>query len=380
MNVLIAIDSFKGCLSSKELSDEINEAIKEVSSSFEVRKIAIADGGEGTKEALISQLNAKEVKLTVKNPIFENIEASYAILENHTALIEMASSSGLDLIPKDKQNPLKTSTFGLGQMIKDALDKSCNKFIIGIGGSATNDGGMGMLNALGFEFIDQNSNILAPCGESLSKVYRICSKNADERLKNCEFDIACDVDNPFYGKNGAAYVYAKQKGASESDIAFLDKGLEDFCELIKKDIKKDISKLSGAGAAGGLGGGFCAFLDAKLCSGTDIIFNLLGIETHISWADIIITGEGRLDFQTTMGKAPSAIAKLAKKQNKPVIALAGTFEDEAKKAHDCGVSAMFSIMDKPMTLEEAMDKNTAKKLIKKSSYEIFCLIKALKCL
>ena len=374
MKTLIAIDSFKGSLTSMELSDTIENGINEVSSDFLVRKIPITDGGDGMFETIVRSLRGEKIKLRIKNPVLKDINAEYGIVNKDTAIIEMAAASGLILIPEQLRNPLNTSTFGVGQMIEDAINKNCRNFIIGIGGSATNDGGIGMLSALGYKFYDSTGDELPPIGSSLNRIINIDSHNIINHLNDCSFQIACDVDNPLYGPNGAAHVYAKQKGASEEDILVLDQGLKNFSEIIKRELKIDISSEKGTGAAGGLGGGFKAFLNAELKPGIDLIFDLLKVEENVKWADIIITGEGKLDFQTIMGKAPIGVSILAKKYNKIVIALAGSVTDDAEKAHDYGMTAMFSIMDAPMTLEEAMEKSRAKKLVRKKVIEIFRLI------
>lgn len=377
MNILIAIDSFKGSLSTIELSNAIEQGIKEVSLDYCIKKTPIADGGEGTYQTLVDGLGGTLVEVNVKDPLFKNITSEYGILKDNTAVIEMASSSGLPLVPEHLQNPLNTTTYGVGEMIKDAIIKGCRNFIIGIGGSATNDGGIGMLNALGYQFLDQDNNELPAIGKSLPFIKSINDSNKLKILDECKFLIACDVDNPFYGPRGAAYVYGPQKGASEDDVIYLDNGLKSFAKVITNKYGVSIDNLSGAGAAGGLGGGFSAFLNATLKPGVDIIFEKLEIESLIKDADIIFTGEGRLDFQTVMGKAPIGVAKLAKKYDKTVIALAGSVTDEAYNAHDYGVTSMFSILDQPLTLNEAMDKERSYHLVKKSVNEIIRLINKL---
>lgn len=378
MNVLISIDSFKGSLTTNELSDAIEQGIREVSSDFVVKKIPIADGGEGTYKTLVDGLGGTTISLHVKGPLFEDVIAEYGILQDNTAIIEMAQSSGLPMVPINLRNPLNTSTFGVGEMINDAINRGCRTFIIGIGGSATNDGGIGMLAAMGYQFMDKDSNVLTPIGSSLNNISYIDYSNVRKELKECKFLIACDVDNPFYGPRGAANVYAKQKGATPEQIITLDQGLQNFATVIERELKIDVAHLQGSGAAGGLGGGFRAFLGGELRPGIEIIFEKLDLIHNIEWADIIITGEGRLDFQTVMGKAPIGVAKLAKEHNKIVIALAGNVQDDAISAHDHGITSMFSIIDSPMSLDEAMDTKNAKRLVKKSVKEIFNLINALK--
>ncbi len=378
MNILIAMDSFKGCLSTTELADIISKGIQDVSMDFKIEKIPIADGGEGTYKTLVKGIGGETVVTKVHGPLFNQIEAEYGILEDKTAIIEMAQSSGLPLVPEIFRNPMNTTTYGVGELIKDAIKKGSRNFIIGIGGSATNDAGIGMLNALGYEFKDVKGNTLQPNGSSLSKIHTVHTENVLSELEECRFLVACDVDNPLYGPNGAAHVYAKQKGASDLQVIDLDKGLENFGKIVKETRNIDITTIPGSGAAGGLGGGFIGFLNAKLESGSSIIFDKLNIESKIEQADIIITGEGKLDFQTVMGKAPMGIAQLAKKHNKIVIALAGSITEDAKKGHDFGITSMFSIIDSPMTLDHAMNKGNATRLLYNQTNELFRLIHKIK--
>ena len=295
-----------------------------------------------------------------------------------TAVIEMAQSSGLTLVPHNLRNPLNTTTYGVGEMIIDAISKGCKEFIIGIGGSATNDCGIGMLNALGYVFRDKFNQKLIPVGSELSKIKVIDASSVINELNNCNFLVACDVDNPLYGKLGAAHVYGKQKGASIENIENLDNGMRNFSNVIKIFNGKDISNIEGSGAAGGLGGGFIGLLNSTLSPGINIIFDKLNIVEEIKKADIIITGEGKLDFQTIMGKAPIGVAKIAKTFNIPVIALAGSVTEDAKKGHDFGITSMFSILDSPMDLEYAMEKENAKRLLYNKTNELFRLIEVLR--
>ncbi|WP_081982859.1 MULTISPECIES: glycerate kinase [unclassified Cetobacterium] len=376
MKVLVAIDSFKGSLSSLELGEAIEEGIKKVYIDAEVTKIPIADGGEGTVVSLVEGTNGEFVSLKVNNPLMEKIEARYGIMgDKKTAVIEMAEASGLTLVPIQKRNPMKTTTYGTGELIKNAIEKGCREFIIGIGGSATNDAGLGMLQALGYKFLDKDKVELGFGGEILSKVKYIDSSEAISELKKCKFLIACDVDNTFYGENGAAEIYSRQKGATEEMVKKLDKGLKHLAEVIKKEIKIDISNLSGAGAAGGLGGGLVAFLNGKLSPGIEIVLEKVGIENKIQDVDFVITGEGRLDNQTAMGKAPIGVAKIAKKFDVPVIAIAGGVTEDAWKTHEKGIDSFFSVINYPITLKEAMRKENAHKFVKSNIEEIFRLIK-----
>lgn len=375
MKVLVAIDSFKGSLSSFELGNEIENGIKKIYSDVEVLKLPIADGGEGTVDALVEGTNGKFVTLKVKNPLMREIEAKYGLMGDGTAVIEMAQASGLPLLSIEERNPLKATTFGTGEMIKDAISKGCREFILGIGGSATNDAGTGMLNALGYKFFDRDGIEIFGCGENLSKIAKIDSSCALKELKECKFSVACDVDNPFYGPKGAAEIYSRQKGATEEMVKTLDKGLKDFSDIIKKDLGKDISEVKGAGAAGGLGGGLMAFLDADLLPGIDIVLDKVELNEKLKDIDFVITGEGKLDHQTAMGKAPVGVAKRAKEMSIPVIALAGGVTDEAEETHSKGIDTYFSIINYPIDLKEAMKKEIAQKFVRKNTEEIFRLIK-----
>ncbi|MCK5780280.1 MAG: glycerate kinase [Psychrilyobacter sp.] len=376
MKVLIAIDSFKGSLTSNELANSVEIGIKNIYPQAETIKIPVADGGEGTVEALVEGTGGKFIEITVADPLMNPITAAYGILgDKKTAVIEMATASGLPLVPVDKRNPMITTTYGTGEMIKDAMERGCREFIIGIGGSATNDGGIGMMKALGVKFFDKNNIELGHGGKQLIKVNSIDISNISPLIKECKFLVACDVDNPFYGLNGAAHVYAKQKGATKDMILDLDKGLKSFSEIVKKELNIEISNTPGAGAAGGLGGGFLAFLDGELKPGIDIILKKVKLEEKLDSVDFVITGEGRMDFQSIMGKAPVGVAKLAKTKNIPVIAIAGGVADDAGEVHNHGIDAVFSIMNYPMTLEEAMNPIKATTLVTKNVEEIFRLIK-----
>ena len=376
MKVVAAIDSFKGSMTSLEVSEAFERGVKKVYKDAEFLKIPLADGGEGTVEALIENLNGRMINIKVKDPLMRDINSFYGISgDGKTAVIEMAAASGLPLLKSDERDPMKATTFGTGELIKDALEKGCREFIIGIGGSATNDAGTGMLSALGYIFLDENGNELIPNGENLLKIKSFQDDKVMKEVSEARFLIACDVDNPFYGSNGAAYVYGRQKGASEEIIKILDEGMENFSNVIK-DIKKiDISNISGAGAAGGLGGAFIAFFNSELKPGIDIITEKIELEKSIKGSDYVITGEGRIDFQTAMGKTPSGVAKLAKKYGIPVIAIGGSVDDEIGNIYECGITAAFSIIDSPMTLGEAMNTANAQRLVEKTAEQIFRVIK-----
>ncbi len=379
MKIVISIDSLKGSLTSIEAANAIKKGILSVDNKSDVVIMPLADGGEGTVEALVQGMNGEEKVISVTGPINEKVNATYGILkETNTAIIEMAQASGLPLVPAELRNPLNTTTYGVGEIIKAAIEKGCRNFIVGIGGSATNDCGVGMLQALGFEFYDENDNLVELGGKVLNQIKRIKTDNKLKELDQCNFKIACDVNNPLYGENGAAYIYGPQKGATEEIVKELDKGLKNFAEVVKKDLGKNIAHIEGAGAAGGLGFGFLGFLNSKLESGIKIILDEIKLEEVVKDADIVITGEGRLDNQTAMGKAPIGVAKLAKKHGAKVIAIAGCTTPDAVKCNEEGIDAYFSIVNKAMTIDEAMKKENATQNMIETTIQIFNLIKAVK--
>lgn len=379
MKIVISIDSLKGSLTSIEAANAIKKGILSVDNKSDVIIMPLADGGEGTVEALVQGMNGEEKVISVTGPINEKVNATYGILkETNTAIIEMAQASGLPLVPAELRNPLNTTTYGVGEIIKEAIEKGCRNFIVGIGGSATNDCGVGMLQALGFEFYDENDNLVELGGKVLNQIKRIKTDNKLKELDECNFKIACDVNNPLYGENGAAYIYGPQKGATKEIVKELDKGLKNFAEVVKKNLGKDIAHIEGAGAAGGLGFGFLGFLNSKLESGIKIILDEIKLEEVVKDADIVITGEGRLDNQTAMGKAPIGVAKLAKKHGAKVIAIAGCTTPDAVKCNEEGIDAYFSIVNKAMTIDEAMKKENATQNMIETTIQIFNLIKAVK--
>lgn len=376
MKIVVAADSFKGSLSSAELAEAVERGVLNVYPDAQVIKIPVADGGEGTVQAIVDGTRGIYRTIEVNGPLMTPVTALYGITgDEQTAVIEMASASGLPLIPADKRNPMKTTTYGTGELIKDALKKGCREFLIGIGGSATNDCGMGMMQALGMKFYDIDHNEIGIGGESLCKVVSIDDSGMMTEIKESRFLIACDVDNPLYGENGAAHVYGRQKGAHEQMILDLDDGLKSFNSVVKNKYKFDMNALSGAGAAGGLGGAFAAFLEGELKPGIDIILDKTGLAEKMSGADFVITGEGRIDFQSVMGKTPVGVSKMAAKQNIPVIAIAGAVTDDSGVVHNHGINSLFSIMNYPISLEDAMEPDRSKIFVEKNIEEIFRLIK-----
>ena len=371
--IIIASDSFKGCLSSLEIARAAEAGIRKVLPGCEVVGIPVADGGEGTTEALVTAMNGRFVACEVHDPLMDFILTEYGILgDGLTAVIEMASASGLALVPPEKRNPLLTTTYGTGELIKDALQRGCRRFLIGIGGSATNDAGTGMLQALGFRFFDRVGNELGKGGRILAQIEYIDSENAIPALQESVFTIACDVNNPFSGENGAAFVYARQKGADEVMIRQLDKGLTHFANVIHTSLGKNMDPIPGAGAAGGLGGGFLAFLPATLKPGIQMVLEALDFDSRIQNADLIITGEGKLDRQTGMGKTPAGILEAGKRQHIPVVAIGGVVEDTDALMQQ-GFLAVMSIQPGPVSPAQAMDKSFAGKQIERIVEQIIRL-------
>ena len=361
--VILAIDSFKGCLSSKEAETAAAQGIRHVFPTCETICLPVADGGEGMQRVLTEALNGQEIRLSAHDPLMQMRQTAYGLSgDGTTAFIEMAAISGLPLVPLRQRNPSLTTTYGTGELIKDALNRGCRRFVIGLGGSATNEAGLGMLQALGFRFRDRYGNELGKaqpmCGQLLSEIAFIESSTALPALREARFTAACDVCNPFFGPEGAACVFAPQKGADPEMVAALDKGLQHLAQVIWQTTGHDIATLPGAGAAGGMGGTLSALLNAELKPGIDLLLDLTDFDKLIEGADLIITGEGKSDRQTVMGKVPSGILKRARRQGIPVILVSGSIED-ADILNQAGFRAAFSITPAPMSLEEAMRPSTA---------------------
>lgn len=375
MLVLIAIDSFKGSLTSLQAGNAVKEAVLEVDASAQVAVHPLADGGEGTVEALAAGLNGTLVDAVVTGPLSEPVTAQYCILKDgKTAVIEMAAAAGIPLVPPEKRNPLYTTTYGVGELIKDAIQRGCRHFIVGIGGSATNDGGVGMLQALGFDFLDKVGNAIEFGAKGLESLAAVSMEKALPQLQACTFRVACDVTNPLCGENGCSAVFGPQKGGTAEMIEKMDKWLERYATLAATVSPKANQNYPGAGAAGGLGFAFLSFLNAKLESGIQIILDETHLEEAIKNADIVVTGEGRLDGQTVMGKAPIGVAGLAKKHGKKVIAFSGCVTEDAVACNDHGIDAFFPIVPGAVTLEEAMDPKNAFKNLKNTARQVFRLV------
>ncbi len=375
MKTVIAIDSLKGSLSSIEAGNAIMEGIKRADPEAEVVVRPLADGGEGTTETLVSGLGGRLEKITVTGPQGKPTISEYGIIEeSKTAIMEMATAAGITLVKDCERNPLNTTTYGVGEMIADAIEKGCRNFIIGIGGSATNDGGLGMLSALGFGFLDKGGNSVEIYGRGLENVAKITTDDVLPKLGECSFSIACDVTNPLCGDKGCSEVYGPQKGATPEIVTTMDAWLKNYAEIAKQTFDKVDPDYPGAGAAGGLGFAFMTFLDGILEPGIDLILNKTNLEEYIRTADIVVTGEGRLDFQTAMGKAPIGVAKLAKKYNKKVIAFAGAVTRDATECNKCGIDAFFPILREICTLDKAMEKKYAAENLSATVEQVFRLI------
>ena len=376
MKVVVAIDSLKGSLNSLEAGNAIKQGIKRVYQDAKIIVKPLADGGEGTVEALVSGMNGKIETVVATGPLGDKIESSYGIIpEKRLAIMEMASIAGITLLSLKQRNPLYTTTYGLGGMIKDAISKGCNNFIIGIGGSATNDGGIGMLQALGFDLLDKDGNQVPLGARGLKDLVKIDDKNVLPELKKCQFKIACDVTNVLCGENGCSVVFGPQKGATSQMIKDMDQWLYNFANLAKKKYPHSDALVPGTGAAGGLGFAFLTFVKATLESGIDIILETIDLKSDLKDVDVVVTGEGCLDRQSAMGKAPVGVAKMAKLYNKPVIAFAGSVTKEAKLCNQEGIDAYFPIIRNITTLQEAMAKENAKNNLTDTVEQVFRLWK-----
>ena len=357
MKILVAPQEFKGSISALSASEAAKNGILRVFPDAEVVLCPVADGGDGTLETLVEVSGGEVRTCSVQNPIGETIQAQWGAMgDGVTAVIEMARTSGLALLSLDERDPLNASTYGLGQAISEALNEGFRKFIVGIGGSATNDAGAGMAQALGANLLDDRGNTISFGGAALSNLQTVDISNMDSRIKESKFLVACDVSNPLTGEEGASAVYGPQKGATPEMVQRLDDALTNFATVVKKDLKKDVSEMSGAGAAGGLGAGMMAFMGAELKAGVDIVLDTVNLRDKLSSVDLVITGEGGMDFQTIYNKAPIGVARIASEHNIPTIAIAGLLGSNFKIVHEHGIRAATSIVNGPITLEEASDR------------------------
>lgn len=367
LNILIAPNSMKGSIDAFDFADIVESAFVDCSTGFITKKVPVADGGDFTGEILKQSLKAKSVECEVVGPLGKKVNSKYAI-SGDVAIIEMADASGMKLCELSELDPLKASSYGTGQLINDAIKKGCSQIFLAIGGSATVDGGIGMMEALGYSFLDKNGNVITGNGAGLSK---ICSLKSTEFKQKLTVKIICDVDNPLLGDNGAAAVFAPQKGATSEMVEELEKGLKNWADLLQKETNRDYRDIEGAGAAGGMSLPLMAFFNAEIVAGADFVLSQLNFAKHVDWADIVLTGEGKIDSQTLNNKAPYAVAKVARKFNKPVFAIGGKVEKEASGAFD----GIFSLASGPMSLEYAMSNSQA--LVYETSYELAKVINRL---
>lgn len=365
MNILIAIDSFKGSLTSLQAGGAVKEAALELDPAASVTVCPLADGGEGTVDALVAGLGGEFVTVAVTGPLGIPVQAKYGVLPDNTAVLEMSAAAGITLVPAEQRDPMVTTTYGVGEMIAHAIRRGCREFIVGIGGSATNDGGTGMLSALGIRFLDERGDPIVPGANGLKTLASVCRENALPQLADCRFRVACDVKNPLCGEQGCSAVFAPQKGAKPTDIPQMDRWLHHYAELAGGD-----PDYPGAGAAGGMGFGFLSFLNASLESGVQIVLDQVGLERRIRAADLVITGEGRLDRQTVMGKAPIGVAGLAKKYGKTVLAFAGCLGDGVEVCKDHGIDDFYAITPADMPLEQAMKPEIAYENLKNTALQV----------
>ncbi len=357
MKILIAPDSFKESLSADRVAQSIAAGFSAVFTDAEIIRLPVADGGEGTTDALVTATQGQLHSAWVSGPMSERVDANWGTLGNKaTAIIETAAASGLDLVPRAQRDPLNATSRGTGELILEALDSGVEHIIVGLGGSATNDGGAGLLQALGVRLLDAAGLELLPGGGALDQLHSIDTRGMDPRLANVRFEVACDVDNPLTGPMGASAVFGPQKGADSAMVSQLDANLVHFAELIHKTTGKDVSQMAGAGAAGGLGAAFLAFLNAELKSGIDIVLDAVEIDRHLTNTDLVITGEGRIDSQSIRGKTPVGVAKRAKRYRCPVIALAGSLSGDSDLLHQHGIDALFSVVPGVVSLNQALDQ------------------------
>ena len=386
MKVVIAIDSLKGSLTSIQAAHAIEKGIKKVEKEAEVVIKPLADGGEGTVDALVDGMGGNMEFIKVTGPAGKPVLAKYGIIlptksgmeGTSTVIMEMSQAAGITQVSDKERNPLYTTTYGVGQMITDAIHKGCRRFIMGIGGSATNDGGAGMLQALGYDFLDKDGNQIKYGAIGLKDLAKIKDDHVISELKDCEFHIVCDVTNPLCGEEGCSAIFGPQKGATKQMVKDMDQWLTDYAKIAKQSFTKADANKPGTGAAGGLGFAFLTFTNATLKSGVDLILHETKLEEEIKDADIVITGEGCLDAQTAMGKAPIGVAKLAKKYGKLVLGFSGSVTKGAAACNEAGIDAYFPIVRSAVSLEDAMKKKNAKENLMDTVEQVFRLVKVLK--
>ncbi|NDJ56574.1 glycerate kinase [Enterobacteriaceae bacterium 4M9] len=374
MKIVIAPDSYKESLSALEVADCIEQGFRAVFPEAEYVKVPMADGGEGTVEAMIAATDGRRLELEVTGPLGQPVTAFYGLSgDGRSAFIEMAAASGLELLSSMQRDPRITTSYGTGELICHALDAGVEHIIIGIGGSATNDAGAGMLQALGVRLTDSQDNDLAPGGAALAQLAKIDATGLDTRIARCRIDVACDVTNPLTGEQGASAIFGPQKGATPQMVKQLDQALAHFAKAIARDVGKEVLALEGGGAAGGMGAALYAFCGAELRPGIDIVTGALNLEAQLRDADVVITGEGRIDSQSIHGKVPVGVARIAKRHNKPVIGIAGSLTPDVGVVHEHGIDAVFSVIDSVCTLEQALEN--AAQNVRRAARNVACVLK-----
>jgi glycerate kinase len=375
MRFVIAPDSFKGSASAREVAQAIAEGLKAALPDAVCDLVPMADGGEGTVDALVAATGGRIVSVRVTGPLGEPVDSFFGILgDGETAVIEMAAAAGLHLVPPEKRNPMVTTTYGVGELMRAALDAGCRRLIIGIGGSATNDGGAGMAQALGVRLLDEQGNEIGFGGGALERLARLDLSDFDRRVWDAEILVACDVTNPLTGPNGASAVYGPQKGATPEMVRQLDANLRHYAAVLQRDLGVEVETVAGAGAAGGLGAGLLAFCRAQLRRGVELVIHAVRLPERVQKADLVITGEGCLDFQTGFGKVPHGVAQVAKRYGKSVIALVGQLSEGAERCRQWGIDACFPILSKPMSEQEAMAN--AIPLLRRAAEELGWLLRS----
>ena len=373
MRFLFASDSFKGSLSSEKIIELLKESAENVFPGCETRGVPIADGGEGTVDAVIAVTKGEKRVIEVHGPLMENVESSYGIFHGDCAIIEMAAASGLPMVSPEKRNPLNTTTYGTGELIRDALDQGYQKISIAIGGSATNDGGMGAMRALGIRFLDAEGKELEGRGSDLAKVVDIDSTNLHSAVAEAEFTVMCDVNNPLTGPKGAPYTFGKQKGGTPEILDELEMGMKNYAMVIQKKLGINVDSIAGAGAAGGLGAALCVFLNAEMKSGIETVLNLIDFDGLLEETDLVVTGEGQIDWQSAFGKVPSGIGQRCQAKGIPAVAVVGGMGSGAEKIYEFGVESIIPTINGAMEMEEALER--AEELYRGATERMFRMIR-----
>lgn len=374
MKILFASDSFKGSLSSERICQLLEKVTKQVFPDAETQGMLVADGGEGTVDTIVKELKGRYQQVDIKDPLFKDGKAFYGILPNNEAIIEMAAASGLPMVPIGKRNPLFTTSYGTGMLIKDAVENGCKKITVAIGGSATNDGGMGAMSALGVVFYDKDGNQLLGKGEDLEKITAVDTSNILPELQEVEFTVMCDVNNPLLGERGATFTFGAQKGGTQEILERLEKGMKNYAGVVEAALGKSNREISGAGAAGGLGFALVTFLNAKLKPGIDVVLDLINFDEKLSSASLVITGEGRMDWQSSFGKVPSGIGERCRKAGVPAVAIVGGLLQGYESIYKTGIETVVTTVNGIMTIDEAIDR--CEELYEDAAYR---LLKSLKC-